>query len=413
MNCFRLMDRAMRLLAALWGILLCAGAVTAHADEPKSIRIGYAISKTGAYASGVNTTTLPNYQLWVRDVNAAGGIMLKTAGRRLPIEVVEYDDQSDPVEAQKAIEQLATADKVDFILPPWGTHLNLAAAPLFNRYGYPQLTASTSIEQVADYAKTSPWTFFSVGLPSNNVDALVRILAQLRENGKIGSNVAMAHVADSFGANLAGPAHMALKRERFNLVFDRTYPVNSRDLQPVISQAAASKPDVFLAFSYPADTFAITEKAIELHFDPKVFFVAVGTAFPTFKQHFGPNVDGIMGMGGWDASLPALQVYFRRHVAVIGREPDRWVSPLTYATLEILQQAIERAGTLDRTAVLEQIKTQTFETQMGPVRYEGNMLNREWDVGQWQNGEFYGVAPTSMPGARAVLFPKPSWRPPE
>jgi branched-chain amino acid transport system substrate-binding protein len=37
------------------------------------------------------------------------------------------------------------------------------------------------------------------------------------------------------------------------------------------------------------------------------------------------------------------------------------------------------------------------------------MLNQVWHVGQWQNGEFYGVAPTSMPGARTVLFPKPSW----
>jgi len=402
-----------RLLAASLIVVLCTGAVVAAAEEPTSIRIGYAISKTGPYEPGASATTRPNYQLWVKDVNAAGGIMVKTAGRRLPVEVIEYDDQSDPIEAQKAVEKLATTDKVDFILPPWGTHLNLAVAPLFNRYGHPQLIGTASIENVAEYARTSPWTFFSLGLPSHNVAALVGILAQLRRDEKIGSDIAMAHVADSFGANHAGPARAALKREKFRLVYDRTYPIGASDLSTVISQAAESKPDAFLAFSYPDDTVAITEKAIELNFNPKVFFTAVGTAYPLHRQMFGANVDGIMGMGGWDPSSPALQDYLRRHVALVGREPDRWASPVTYATLQILQQAIERAGTLDRAAVLAQIKTGSFDTQIGPVRYEGNMLDRGWDIGQWQNGEFYGVASTGMPGARPVLFPKPAWRAPE
>jgi branched-chain amino acid transport system substrate-binding protein len=145
-----------RLLAASLIVVLCTGAVVAAAEEPTSIRIGYAISKTGPYEPGASATTRPNYQLWVKDVNAAGGIMVKTAGRRLPVEVIEYDDQSDPIEAQKAVEKLATTDKVDFILPPWGTHLNLAVAPLFNRYGHPQLIGTASIENVAEYARTSP-----------------------------------------------------------------------------------------------------------------------------------------------------------------------------------------------------------------------------------------------------------------
>ena len=46
----------------------------AHAQQT-SIKIGYAISKTGPYTGGASVTTLPNYQLWVKDVNAAGGIM--------------------------------------------------------------------------------------------------------------------------------------------------------------------------------------------------------------------------------------------------------------------------------------------------------------------------------------------------
>ena len=394
--------------AAFAALIACAAGLSARGEEPRPIRIGYAISKTGTYAAGANTSTLPNYQLWVKDVNDSGGIALKD-GQRHRIEVVEYDDQSDPIEAQKAVERLAVIDNVDFILAPWGANLNLAVAPQFNRYGYPELSASFKLEQAPDFVKNNPWTFLAER-PSHQIESLVRILVQLRDEGKIGNDVAMATVADNFGTNLAAPARLALKREKFTLVYDRTYPVGARDMKPVVSEAAALNPDVFLALSYPGDTFGITARAIELKFEPKVFFVAVGAAYPSFRQKFGANAEGILGGGGWDPSAPALKAYLARHVAFCGREPDRWVSPITYATLQILQQAIERLGTLDRRVVLEEIKTRTFDTQMGLLRYEGNILNREWHVGQWQSGEFYGVAPVSMPGARTLVFPKPPWR---
>ena len=127
---------AVALLAA--ASCLVAGA---SAQAQNSIKIGYAISKTGPNTGGASITTLPNYQLWVKDVNAAGGIML--GGKRVPVEVVEYDDRSNSEEAVKAVERLATQDKVDFILSPWGTGLNLAVAPIMNRLGYPHLAVTT------------------------------------------------------------------------------------------------------------------------------------------------------------------------------------------------------------------------------------------------------------------------------
>ncbi|MBI4045631.1 MAG: twin-arginine translocation pathway signal protein, partial [Devosia nanyangense] len=48
----------------------------AFAQDRKAVRIGYAISKTGANAAGAGITTTPNYLLWVKDVNDAGGIKL-------------------------------------------------------------------------------------------------------------------------------------------------------------------------------------------------------------------------------------------------------------------------------------------------------------------------------------------------
>jgi branched-chain amino acid transport system substrate-binding protein len=105
------------IVAALAGMM--ASSIAGHGQTSKSVKIGYAISLSGPNAPGASITVLPNYRLWVKEVNAAGGIMLKSLGKRVPIEVVEYDDHSNVDDAVEAVERLIKQDKVDLILPPW------------------------------------------------------------------------------------------------------------------------------------------------------------------------------------------------------------------------------------------------------------------------------------------------------
>ena len=170
---------------ATTSLLACAGPASAQ----DKVRIGYAISKTGPYAGGASITTLPNYQLWVKDVNAAGGI--KIGDKRLPIEIVEYDDRSNSEEAVKAIERLATQDKVDFILSPWGTGLNLAVGPTLNRLGYPHLAVTSVTDRAPELAKRWPNASFWLGTSAQISNALVDVLGKLKSEGKIGGNIAM------------------------------------------------------------------------------------------------------------------------------------------------------------------------------------------------------------------------------
>jgi branched-chain amino acid transport system substrate-binding protein len=169
-------------------------------------------------------------------------------------------------------------------------------------------------------------------------------------------------------------------------------------------------PDSFVAFSYPADTIAITEQARAVSFNPKVFYTAIATAYPLYKKRFGADVDGVMGIGGWNAGTSASKDYLKRHLEVTGQEPDRWASPIAYASLQMLQQAIERVGKIDRAAVNKELQTGTFETILGQVKLEDNVYKATWWVGQWQNGEFHGIAPSTLPGATPIWFPKPPWR---
>lgn len=394
-------------LSALTLAAATMGALSAPAQAQETIKIGWAISKTGPFAAGAAVTTLPNYQVWVKDVNDAGGI--KVGNKKMKIEVIEYDDRSTSEEMIKAVERLATQDKVDFILPPWSTGMNLAAAPVFNKHGYPHLAVTANTNKAPEMTKRWPNLTFWLGLPSELVDGIVETFSKMQKDGKIGKKVAMIAVADQFGIEQSTAAREGLKKAGFELVYDKSYPFGSQDLQPVLKDAQAANPDVLLAFSYPPDTFALTDTAKVIGFNPKVFFVGVGTAFPMYKGKFAANAEGVMGIGGSDASLPGIKWYIQHHKEVIGREPDRWASPITYASLQVLQQAIERVGKVDRAAVIKEINTGTFDTIIGKVKLENGLNKNIWAVGQWQGADFYGVAPVSKQGAKPVIA-KPAWQ---
>lgn len=406
------MVSAVKRLAA--GLLAVVGAAAVGwggaAEAQTSVKIGYAISRTGPAAGGAAVTTIPNYELWVKEVNAAGG--LKLGDKRVPIEVIQYDDRSSAEEAAKALERLITQDKVDFILPPWGTGLNLAVGPILNKAGYPHIASTAVTDRAPELAKRWPNSFWLLGTSADAAKTLVELLVKLRTEGKIGDTVAMASIADGFGIDLSGAARPALTAAKFKLAYDKTYPVGTQDLSPIINEVKALNPDVFIAFSYPPDTIAITEQSRISGFNPKIFYTGVGTAFPLFKQKFGANAEGVMGIGGWNGDSPAIKDYLARHKALAanGVEPDRWASAVTYAGLQMLQQAIERVGKVDRAAVIKDLQSGTFDTVIGKVKLENNMPTKYWWVGQWQDGEFYGVGPSGNEGARAPVVPKPAWK---
>ena len=104
----------------------CAfGGVSMAQEAPKSIKVGYVISLSGPQAAGAMSATVPNFRLWVDEVNKAGGLMLKKYNKRIPIEATEIDDGSKNEDMVRLVERLMAVDKVDIVLSPWGTGPNL------------------------------------------------------------------------------------------------------------------------------------------------------------------------------------------------------------------------------------------------------------------------------------------------
>ena len=384
------------------------GATASHAQDRSSVKIGYAVSKTGVNAAGAGVTTIPNYKLWVDDVNKAGGLKLPD-GSQLPIEITEYDDRSAAEEAVRAIERLATQDKVDFILPPWGTGFNLAIAPLMDRLGYPQLAVTAVTDKAPEFAARWKKSFWLLGGGSDYAKSLAGVMATARDAGTINNKVAMISVADGFGIDLVNGARPALTEAGFELAYDKTYPLGTTDFGTLVNEAQASGADTFIAFSYPPGSFALTKQAQVVSFNPKVFYLGVGIAFPIYPKMNDGNVEGVMSLGGVDTGSEEIASYFERHTALNGQPPDSWASAVTYASLQMLQQAIERKG-LDRDAVSQELSSGEFETILGTIRMEDNQLRTLWWTGQWQDGKFVAIAPADREGAGEAVIPKPAWK---
>lgn len=385
---------------------LAALASTPALAEGDTITIGYAVARTGANATGAGITTIPNYELWVKQVNAAGGLTLPDGSQKM-IEVVEYDDRSSNEDLVRAIERLASQDKVDLILPPWSTGANLAIAPLMAKYGYPQLAVTAVTDKAPEFAKRWDRSFWMLGGGHDYATGLVDVLAAARDAGQINDKIAVVSVADGFGIDLIKGARPAFEEAGFTLAYDKTYPLGTSDFAAIISEAQASGADSFVAFSYPPGSFGMTKTAQVAGFNPKVFYVSVGGAFPIYPKIADGKAEGVMAIGGVDTDSPEIQAYFAAHTESAGAPPDSWASAVTYASLEMLEQAVERVG-LDHAELAAELSGGTFDTVIGEVKLQDNQLRDLWTVGQWQDGAFKAVSPADRDGASAPIL-KPEW----
>ncbi|NQV56063.1 MAG: ABC transporter substrate-binding protein, partial [Rhodospirillales bacterium] len=169
--------------------------------------------------------------------------------------------------------------------------------------------------------------------------------------------------------------------------------------------AKAAKPDAFVAWSYPPDTFGLAEQAKIEGLNVKAYYSAVATAFPGFIGKFGKSAEGILGAGGIKDS-PALRSFYTRLKKVTGVDGDFWGNPVYYSMLQVITQSIEAVGSMDRKAITKHMKTHTFKTLIGELDVRNQKMNWVWTVGQWQDGVFNAVAGVGVTGGEPVRLKK-------
>ena len=153
-------------------------------------------------------------------------------------------------------------------------------------------------------------------------------------------------------------------------------------------------------------------------YNPDVFLVGPGGNFEFIKGVFGgaEAVEGLMSWGGWNEKSSEKAAQFAKEFLEYNKDDPKvsidWWGHLPYYTgLEMLQQAIEKAGTLDNARVIEVLKSEKFDTVMGEVWFENQLLASECylgNVGQWQNGIFEVIDVGENRTADPIV-PKPAW----
>lgn len=385
--------------AAAVGAASIAPALMAQAAP---VRVGYAIARTGPWAGGAQVSQEPNYILWAEQQNAAGGLDVK--GVRRKIELVGSDDRSEVETVIRTYEKLMGSDKVDLILPPWGTNANFALAPLATRHGYPMLAPTALSRKLVDMHL--PQFFSLLQQPDRMMGALVDMLVA---NGV--KKVGILYMDDLFGLENFAALNEALKKTSIQVVQRKSYPLGVKDLSPVLRELKDLNPDAFIGITYPPDTILASKQAKEVGFNPRFFYASVGTAFQLYKDVMTPaGAEGVLGMGSWNSKTsPGAKAYFDAHLKRFGKEPDRWASGHCWAGLEILTHACKQHG-LDRAAIRDYVQNTTHKTIVGDIKFQGSEnMTTPGTVAQWQNGEFEVVWPQKV--ATAKLNPnKPAWK---
>jgi branched-chain amino acid transport system substrate-binding protein len=295
------------------------------------------------------------------------------------------------------------SDKVDLILPPWGSNANFALAPLANRFGYPMLAPTALSRKLIDMRL--PYFFSLLQQPDRMMGALVDML--VANNVK---SIAILYMDDLFGLENFAALNGALKKTSIQVVERKGYPLGVKDLSPVLRTIKDQNPDAFIGITYPPDTILASKQSKEIGFNPKIFYASVGTAFQLYRNVIGAAAEGVTGMGSWNSkTTPGAKAYFDAHKAKFGgKEPDRWASGHCWAGLEILTQAVAKVG-LDRKAIRDYVARNEHKTIVGSIRFEGSEnVSTPGTVSQWQKGEFEVVWPRSVATAQLVM-PKPAW----
>jgi len=376
--------------------------IPAFAQGQAPVRVGYAMSRTGPWSVGAQTSQEPNFLLWAEMQNAAGGLDVK--GTKRPIELISSDDQSNIETCVRTYEKLMGSDKVDLVLPPWGSNANFAVAPLANRFGYPFLAPTALSRRLVEMKL--PYFFLLLQQPKPMMDALVDML---KAGGA--KTAAVVYVDDLFGLENYAALKVALAGSGINIVEDKSYPLGVKDLSPVLRGMKDKNPDAFIGLTYPPDTILASRQSKEIGFNPKFFYASVGTAFQLYRNVMQAGAEGVLGMGSWNGKTsPAAKAYFDAHVKKFGaaKEPDRWASGATWAGLEILTAAVAKVG-LDKKAIRDFVAATTHKTILGDIKFNGSEnVGVPGTVSQWQKGEFEVVWPKARATA-PLNANKPAW----
>jgi branched-chain amino acid transport system substrate-binding protein len=339
-------------------------------------------------------------KMWVEDVNERGALLAH------PIEIVAYDNQSDPELCARLYEKLITEDKVDLLVGPYSSRMTLAARPVAEKYNFPMMVEGTA----PNIWEGEVNNMFGIFTPSEkSMESVLSVAA-----GRGLKRVALAYANTDFPQGVARGVREEGFKQGLQLVLDEEYDEaykTSEEFMGLVARMIEVDPDVVIVASYYLDSVAFTRQAKSAGLEPNMLVFTTGPALIEFGDALGPDTEGIISTVQWMRSqrMPGSFDFSFRYRRKHGVDAD-YNAAGGYAAGQVIEAAVRLAGSLDREKVREQLMTMKFRSLIGHFRVDenGKQVGKPNYIIQWQKGKRRLVYPEEL--ARfELLYPFPPW----
>lgn len=383
-----------RVAAAL---LAGAFALAASAAAADTIRIGAPLPLTGGL-SPEGLKQKRGYDLWAKAVNEAGGVAV--GDTKMPVEIVYVDYESNTPRAVQSAERLITEDGVNFLFSPFGSGAAKAASSVSERYQIPTIAATASSPQV--YDQGYQYLFGTFTPNSTLTDPLVDIVTS--DNDEV-QTVAIYARNDLFPLAIGQEMRTSAERAGLEVISFDEYAIGTMDHASALTLMRQSQPDWVFATGYINDLILIRQQMADLGVTPTVLTMIAGPAYKEFIEATGPLAENVSSAAWWhpaasyegEGPFPTTADYLAAFEAEYGAQPD-YAEASASAAGVILQLAIEKAGTIEPTAVRDALASMDTTTFYGPIRFgeTGQIVSLNPPVFQIQDGEPKVVFPEEV-----------------
>jgi branched-chain amino acid transport system substrate-binding protein len=396
---------ALIVVTAFTLVLAGASAFTARAADP--IKIGFGMALTGGLA-GNGQGALLAMQIWKDDVNKAGGLL----GRQ--VELIYYDDQTNPATVPGIYTKLLDVDKVDFVVSGYGTNLIAPAMPLVME----RKLLFMGLFGLGNNEKYKYTRYFQISPggphPTRSFsEGFFELAARQNPRPK---TVALVGDDAEFPQNALVGAREHVKRLGFQTVYDKTYPPSTVDYTPIARAIKATNADIVFVASYPPGSTGMILAAQEVGLEPKMFGGGmVGLHFTSLLTKLGPKLNGIVDYGFWvpepTMKFPGIEAFLQKYqpaAVKAGVDPlGFYLPPWAYANMQVLGKAIEATKGLDQAKLADYIHANEFDTIVGKVKFGAD---GEWAKDRTVAIQFQGIKGNDVeqfkhPGRQVVLYP--------
>jgi branched-chain amino acid transport system substrate-binding protein len=316
-------------------VFMVVGAASEAAHAQQIIRIGVVGPLTGAFAAG-GQSQLTGAEMRAKEINAAGG--------KYKIEILAEDDASNCDQSANATVKLATKDNVVAVIGALNSPCALAMVPITKRYKVPQFTPGVG----ASITKQgSDWVFRTAVAAAGQTKVLASFTT--KELGQ--TKIAVLYSDDEYGASMANGFKDALAGLGLAPAAFESFPRADQDFTGQLTKIKAAGATALYAVGAYTASALIAKQAKQLGMSLQLIG-DTGNATPKYIELGGEAVEGAVVIEPFTPvdPDPKVQDFTKRYRDQYGRDPDGWVAEM-YDTVEIIRQAVEKAGKPDRQAV--------------------------------------------------------------